>query len=48
MQIWPEFSSLENAMRLAATSMSASAATITGLLPPSSRVTGVRCDAAAS
>ena len=48
MQIWPELSSLVHAMRLAATSMSASADTITGLLPPSSSVTGVRCGAAPS
>ena len=39
---------LIQAIRLAATSTSASAATITGLLPPSSRVTGVRCGAAPS
>ena len=48
MQIWPEFISLVQAIRLAATSMSASAATMTGLLPPSSSVTGVRCAAAPS
>ena len=48
MQIWPELISFVQAIRLAATSMSASSATMTGLLPPSSRVTGVRCGAAPS
>ena len=48
MQIWPELISLVQAIRLAATSRSASSATMTGLLPPSSRVTGVRCGAAPS
>src|SRR3984885_3940464 len=48
MQIWPELMSLVHAIRFAATLMSASADTMTGLLPPSSSVTGVRCDAAPS
>ena len=48
MQICPELISLVQAIRLAATSMSASSATMTGLLPPSSNVTGVRWLAAPS
>jgi hypothetical protein len=46
MHVWPELRSLTQAIRRAATSKSASAATITGLLPPSSRVTGVSVGAA--
>src|ERR1700739_330384 len=48
MQVCPELSSFTHAMRRAATSMSASAATMTGLLPPSSTVTGVNVGAAAA
>ncbi len=47
MQVCPELSSLPNATRRAATRTAASSATMTGLLPPSSSVTGVRCFAAA-
>ncbi len=48
MQVWPALMNLPQAMRRAAVSMSASSFTMQGLLPPSSRVTGVRCRAAAS
>ena len=44
---WPALKPLDAMMRDAATSRLASAATITGDLPPSSSVTGVRCSAAA-
>mmetsp|Transcript_16286 Transcript_16286/g.28854 ORF Transcript_16286/g.28854 Transcript_16286/m.28854 type:complete len:221 (-) Transcript_16286:190-852(-) len=47
MQIWPLLSSLVMRMRRAARSRFAVSSTMTGLLPPSSRVTGVRCSAAA-
>ena len=47
-QVWPALTHLPQTMRAAASSTSASAATITGDFPPSSRVTGVRCSAAAA
>ena len=46
MQIWPEFIIPPQAAALAARSRSASARTIIGSLPPSSRLTGVRVSAA--
>ncbi len=46
MQTWPALSSPKVAAALAARSMSASARTIIGSLPPSSRLTGVRLSAA--
>ena len=42
MQVWPTLSHLPKAKRVAANSRSASAAMMQGLLPPSSRLTGVR------
>ena len=48
MQLWPALSPLPQARRLAVVAMSASASTIAGFLPPSSRVTGVRWRAAAA
>ena len=47
-QVCPALRNLPQAMRAAASSTSASGARITGDLPPSSRVTGVRCSAAAA
>ena len=44
----PAFMTLPQRIRLAATARSASGATYTGHLPPSSRVTGVRCLVAAA
>ena len=46
MQIWPELSSPPNAVAFAARSMSAPRVTISGSLPPSSRLTGVSVSAA--
>ena len=48
MHVWPALMCLPHTMRRAATARSASAATIVGLFPPSSSVTGVRCFAAAA
>eukprot|EP01139_Manchomonas_bermudensis_P005111 Amastigsp_a174666_32.p2 type:complete len:136 gc:universal Amastigsp_a174666_32:977-570(-) len=43
MHCCPQFMLRPHTTRFAARSMSASAATMTGFFPPSSRVTGVRC-----
>eukprot|EP01139_Manchomonas_bermudensis_P000343 Amastigsp_a339_181.p3 type:complete len:130 gc:universal Amastigsp_a339_181:723-1112(+) len=48
MQDWPALMNLPQSTRRAATVRSESSATITGDLPPSSSVTGVRCFAAAA
>lgn len=48
MQAWPAMANLPTAIRLAATSRLALWSTITGLFPPSSRVTGARCWPAAA
>ena len=46
MQIWPVFRSPPQAVALTARSRSASRVTISGSLPPSSRLTGVSVSAA--
>src|SRR3984893_14905835 len=48
MQVWPQFENLPHAIARAALSISAVSSTITGDLPPSSRVTEARCLAAAA
>ncbi|ALJ72234.1 hypothetical protein TR70_2723 [Burkholderia pseudomallei] len=47
MQVWPAFSVLPVMTASTAASKRARGPTITGDLPPSSSVTGVRCSAAA-